>query len=178
MNLCIATCSISITLHGSINRWIVCVGVCLCELVFIYECVYVCEQKLHSYPCYFVGFRLHFVSFCYSFRLLHFLLFHFTTNLIVFTFVIFFYVFICFLVFLSLLLLLCFFFFNINAFCVVFFLFFFSLILFCINDFYLWRSKPLHLFRSVAVGSLQLKLCLSFLYNQSYIYMQCYGLVL
>lgn len=26
-----ATCSISITVHGSINRWIVCVGVCLCE---------------------------------------------------------------------------------------------------------------------------------------------------
>jgi len=50
------------------------------------------------------------------------------------------------------------------------FIYFFFLILFYINDFCLWRSKPLHLLRSVAVGSLQLKLCLSFLYNQSYIY--------
>lgn len=149
---------------------------CLCGRLSVWVSSwfeYVCVNKnfIHI-PAIFSAFSISFLFFLF-FRLLHFLLFHFTTNLFVFTFVIYFYIFICFLTFLFLLL----FFFNINAFVLYFFVFF-SWILFCKNDFCVWRSKPLHLFRSVAVGSLQLKLCLSFLYNQSYICMQCYGLIL
>lgn len=131
--------------------------------------VCVCEQKFHSYSCYFFGF-LHFFSFfsviTFSISLYYkSICFHFR------------YLFLYFYLFPDFSFLIIIFFFNINAFVLYFFVFF-SWILFCKNDFCVWRSKPLHLFRSVAVGSLQLKLCLSFLYNQSYICMQCYGLIL
>lgn len=145
---------------------------CLCGRLSVWVSSwfeYVCVNKnfIHI-PAIFSAFSISFLFF----RLLHFL-FHFTTNLFVFTFVIY-------IIFLSVSWLFFsyhYFFFNINAFVLYFFVFF-SWILFCNNDFCVWRSKPLHLFRSVAVGSLQLKLCLSFLYNQSYICMQCYGLIL
>lgn len=134
-------------------------------------CVY--KNFIHI-PAIFSTFSITF-SFV-IFRLLHFLLFHFTTNLFVFTFVSYFYIFICFLIFLSFLFL--FFFFNINAFVLYFFVFFFL-------EFILYKWFLLVALKTsalvpvcVAVGSLQLKLCLSFLYNQSYIYMQCYGLIL
>lgn len=164
-----ATCSISITVHGSINRWIVCVGVCLCEFrVDLSMCVWT---------------KISFI-FLLFFRLSPFLFFFFIFSVITFSISLYYksicfhfrYLFLYFYLFpdFSFLLL---FFFNINAFVLYFFVFF-SWILFCKNDFCVWRSKPLHLFRSVAVGSLQLKLCLSFLYNQSYICMQCYGLIL
>lgn len=131
--------------------------------------VCVCEQKFHSYSCYFFGF-LHFFSFFFGYYIFYFTLLQiylFSLSLFIFIFLSVSWLFFSYY----------YFFFNINAFVLYFFVFF-SWILFCKNDFCVWRSKPLHLFRSVAVGSLQLKLCLSFLYNQSYICMQCYGLIL
>lgn len=162
-----ATCSISITVHGSINRWIVCVGVCLCEFrVDLSMCVwtkisfiFLLFLRLSPFLFFFFGYYI------FYFTLLQIYLF--SLSLFIFIFLSVSWLFFSYY----------YFFFNINAFVLYFFVFF-SWILFCKNDFCVWRSKPLHLFRSVAVGSLQLKLCLSFLYNQSYICMQCYGLIL